>query len=73
MTHRENFLAAMRRRPCERVPFQFSFCDSLKAELVRRCGTDDVVQAFDMPVQYVELPPPAVSRTTPPTTRTPPS
>ena len=35
MTHRENFLAAMRRRPCERVPFQFSFCDSLKAELLR--------------------------------------
>ena len=53
MTHRENFLAAMRRRPCERVPFQFSFCDSLKAELVRRCGTDDVVQAFDRPVLYV--------------------
>ena len=60
MTHRENFLAAMRRRPCERVPFQFSFCDSLKAQLLRRCGTDDVVQAFDMPVQYVELPSPAV-------------
>ena len=60
MTHRENFLAAMRRQPCERVPFQFSFCDSLKAQLLRRCGTGDVVQAFDMPVQYVELPPPAV-------------
>lgn len=60
MTHRENFLAAMRRRPCERAPFQFSFCDSLKEELLRRCGTDDVVQAFDMPVQYVELPPPEV-------------
>ena len=50
----------MRRLPCERVPFQFSFCDSLKEELQKRCGTDDIVQAFDMPVQYVELPAPDV-------------
>lgn len=60
MTHRENFLAAMRRQHFERVPFQFSFCDALKEELLRRYGTDDVVQAFDMPVQYIMLPPPAV-------------
>ena len=57
MNHRENLLAAMRRQPCERVPFQLSLCDSLKTELRRRYGTDDVVQAFDMPVQYIELPP----------------
>lgn len=56
MTHRENFIAAMHRQPCERVPFQFSFCDSLKQELMRRHGTDDIVQYFDMPIQYVSLP-----------------
>lgn len=60
MTHRENFLAAMRRQPCERVPFQFMFCASLKEELKKRYGTDDVVQAFDMPLQYIFLPKPKV-------------
>lgn len=60
MTHRENLLAAMRRQPCERAPFQLSLCESLQEELARRTGTRDAVQAFDMPVQYVELPPPAV-------------
>ena len=55
MTHRENFIAAMHRQPCERVPFQFSFCDSLKQELMRRHGTDDIVQYFDMPIQYVVI------------------
>ncbi|MGM9557770.1 MAG: uroporphyrinogen decarboxylase family protein [Oscillospiraceae bacterium] len=60
MNHRENLLAAMRRQRCDRVPFQFSMCDSLKEELLRRYGTDDVVKAFDMPVQYIELPPATV-------------
>ncbi len=58
MTHRENLIAALRRQPHERVPFQLSLCESLLEELVKRYGTDDVVQAFDMPVQYIELPPP---------------
>lgn len=57
MNHRENLIAAMRRQPCERVPFQLSLCDTLKQELQRRYGTDDAVAAFDMPVQYIELPP----------------
>ncbi len=61
MNHRENLLAAMRRQPCERVPFQLSCCQSLLDELQRRYGTRDVVQAFDMPVQYIELPPPSKS------------
>ncbi|NCB32187.1 MAG: hypothetical protein EOM66_12375, partial [Clostridia bacterium] len=60
MSHRENLLAAMRRRPFERIPFQFSLCEELLDKLERLYGTRDVVQAFDMPVQYVELPPPAV-------------
>ncbi len=58
MNHRENLLAAMRRQPCERVPFQLSCCDLLQDELEKRYGTRDVVQAFDMPVQYIVLPPP---------------
>ena len=60
MNHRENLLAAMRREPCERVPFQLDLCDSLREELRRRYGTDDAVAAFDMPVQYVSLPAPSV-------------
>lgn len=57
MNHRENLLAAMRRQPCERVPFQFTLCRDKLVQLRQRCGTDDVVQAFDMPVQYIRLPP----------------
>ncbi len=60
MNHRENLLAAMRRQPCERVPFQFSMCDSLLDELEKRYGTRDVVEAFDMPVRYIALPAPKV-------------
>lgn len=57
MNHRENLIAAMRREPCERIPFQLSLCDSLISELKRRYGTEDVTEAFDMPVRYVSLPP----------------
>ncbi len=58
MNHRENFLAAMRRLPCQRVPFQFSMCESLLDMLEKRYGTRDFVEAFDMPLRYIELPPP---------------
>lgn len=61
MNHRENLLAALRRQPHERVPFQLSLCESQLEELKKRYGTDDVVQAFDMPVQYIELPPPSAA------------
>ena len=57
MDHRTNLIAAMRRQPHERVPFQFSLCDSLRQEMIRRYGTDDIVHTFDMPVVYLELPP----------------
>ena len=57
MTHRENMMAVLRRQSFERIPFQLSLCESLQQELIKRYGTDDVVQAFDMPVQYIELPP----------------
>ena len=60
MTHRENYLAAMRRQPCERVPFQFSFCPSLTEEIKKRYGTDDYTHIFDVPMKYVALPPPKV-------------
>lgn len=60
MNHRDNFLAAMRRLPCERVPFQFSLCDSLFEELERRYGTRDFVEVFDMPLRYISLPEPDV-------------
>ncbi len=60
MNHRENLLAAMRREPCERVPFQFSMCDSQLDELEKRTSTRDVVEAFDMPVRYIALPAPKV-------------
>ena len=57
MTHRENMMAVLRRQSFERIPFQLSLCESLQQELIKRYGTDDVVKAFDMPVQYIELPP----------------
>lgn len=60
MTHRENFLAAMRRQPCQRVPFYFELCDAQHQELLRRYGTENEVEAFDMPIRSVFLPPPAV-------------
>ncbi len=60
MNNRENFIAAMRRQPFERVPFQFSMCPALTNELIKRYGTSDIVSAFDMPVRYIELPAPKV-------------
>jgi len=56
MNDRENLLACMRRLPFERVPFQFSLCESQRRSLRQKYGTDDVVQLFGMPVQYIELP-----------------
>lgn len=58
MNHRENMMAVLRRQPFERIPFQLSLCESLQKEMIRRYGTDDVAQIFDMPVQYIELMPP---------------
>jgi len=56
MNHRDNMIAAMRRQPCERVPFYFDLCPSLREEMKRRYGTDDVAEVFDMPMQYIGLP-----------------
>ena len=58
MTHRENVIAALRRKPFDRIPWQLSLCESLQQEMIRRYGTDNVAEVFDMPVQYIELPPP---------------
>ena len=59
MNHRENMLAVLRREPFERIPFQISLCESLQQEAIRRYGTADMAEIFDMPVQYIELPPPS--------------
>ena len=59
MNHRENMLAVLRRQPFERIPFQISLCESLQQEAIRRYGTADMMEIFDMPVQYIELPPPS--------------
>ena len=58
MNHRENFLAALRRQPCERIPFHLTMCESLQQEMIKRYGTADAVTVFDMPLQYIELCPP---------------
>ena len=58
MNHRENLLAALRRQPCERIPFHLTMCESLKQEMIKRYGTADAVTVFDMPLQYIELCPP---------------
>ena len=58
MNHRENVVAALRRRSFERIPWQISLCASLQQEMIRRYGTDNMAEVFDMPVQYIELPPP---------------
>ena len=60
MTHREHFLAAMRRQSGARVPFYFELCESKRQELRQRYGTDNEVLAFDMPIRSVFLPPPQV-------------
>ena len=52
-------LAVLRRQPFERIPFQISLCESLQQEAIRRYGTADMMEIFDMPVQYIELPPPS--------------
>ena len=59
MNHRENVMAVLRRQPFARIPFQLSLCESLRQEMIKRYGTDNVVEVFDMPVQYIELPPPS--------------
>ena len=58
LTHRENLIAALRRQPCERIPFHLTMCESLQQEMIRRYGTANAVEVFDMPLDYIELPPP---------------
>ena len=57
MTHRENFLRAVRRESPECVPFWMELCPSLKEELKKRYGTEDVQEAFDTPIRYVGMGP----------------
>ena len=58
MTHRENLIAALRRQPFERIPFHLTLCDSLQQEMIKRYGTANAVEVFDMSLDYIELPPP---------------
>lgn len=58
LNHRENVVAALRRQSFERIPWHIDLCASLRQEMIRRYGTDNVCEVFDMPVQYIELPPP---------------
>ena len=55
MTHRENFLRAVRRESPESVPFWLELCPSLKEELKKRYGTEDVQEAFDTPIRYLGM------------------
>ena len=50
LTHRENLIAALRRQPCERIPFHLTMCESLQQEMIRRYGTANAVEVFDMPL-----------------------
>jgi len=58
LNHRENVIAALRRQPFERIPWHFDLCASQREEMIRRYGSDNAADVFDMPVQYIELPPP---------------
>lgn len=59
MNHRENVIAALRRERFERIPWQLTLCESLQQEMIKRYGTANVAEVFDMPVEYIELPPPS--------------
>ena len=59
MNHRENVVAALHRQSFERIPWHLTLCASLQQEMIKRYGTADVAEVFDMTVQYIELPPPS--------------
>lgn len=57
MKNRENMLRALRRDNPERVPFEFSPCPHIAAELEKRIGTPDFWEYFGFPMRGVDLNP----------------
>ena len=53
MTHRDNFLAMMSRRPYDSVPLDLPMTPPVVDEMERRMGTRSEADAFNLPFSYI--------------------